>query len=523
MPVSFSNIPANWRQPLYWVEVDPSMAGYPYYRQPALLVGAINTDPLVTTGTPPITYTTPTAQVDVPIPVGSQAQADALFGKGSHLANMFRVFFANNTSQEVWGLPVDIASGAAAEHTITLAGTTYVAGTLHLYVGSQHVPISIDSGDTPTTAAATAVSAINANMDLPVIAAAAAGVITLTVKWNGVDGNDLLLGCNYAGAVGGEILPGGMDPPVFANSTPGTGVPDFSNAIAALGETPAEYVALPYTDAQSLLDWDDEFNFADSGRWGWMRQLYGHIFSAHRGASGTSGYSDLVAFGATQNKATLSVLGIEKLAPSPVWEWTAAYCGKAGRALINDPARPLQTLQLQGCLPALGQDRFNLQELNVLAGSGIATQRTLTGNIPMIARETTTYQLNLYGHSDDAYELVTTLSTLSRLIRNQRYVVTTKFPRHKLADDGTRFGAGQAIVTPNSIKAELIAQYRLDEFNGLVENADAFINALVVERDSLDPNRVNVLYPPDLINQLRVFAVLAQFRLQYDRGLGDIT
>jgi hypothetical protein len=28
-----------------------------------------------------------------------------------------------------------------------------------------------------------------------------------------------------------------------------------------------------------------------------------------------------------------------------------------------------------------------------------------------------------------------------------------------------------------------------------------------------------VLYPPDLINQLRVFAVLAQFRLQYDRGI----
>jgi len=26
---------------------------------------------------------------------------------------------------------------------------------------------------------------------------------------------------------------------------------------------------------------------------------------------------------------------------------------------------------------------------------------------------------------------------------------------------------------------------------------------------------VNVLYPPDLVNQLRIFAVLGQFRLQY--------
>jgi hypothetical protein len=56
-------------------------------------------------------------------------------------------------------------------------------------------------------------------------------------------------------------------------------------------------------------------------------------------------------------------------------------------------------------------------------------------------------------------------------------------------------------------------------YNGLVENLSAFKQNLIVERDPNDPNRVNVLYPPDLINQLRIFAVLAQFRLQYDRGI----
>jgi len=38
---------------------------------------------------------------------------------------------------------------------------------------------------------------------------------------------------------------------------------------------------------------------------------------------------------------------------------------------------------------------------------------------------------------------------------------------------------------------------------------------LIVERNADDPNRLDVLLPPDLVNQLRVFAVLAQFRLQY--------
>jgi phage tail sheath gpL-like len=114
---------------------------------------------------------------------------------------------------------------------------------------------------------------------------------------------------------------------------------------------------------------------------------------------------------------------------------------------------------------------------------------------------------------------VTTLATLARLLRNQKQAITSAFPRHKLADDGTRFGPGQAIVTPGLIKAELVAEYRVDMFNGLVENIAAFKANLIVERDINNPNRVNVLYPPDLINQLRVFAVLAQFRLQYDRGI----
>ncbi|MNE96793.1 hypothetical protein D3C80_1950400 [compost metagenome] len=50
---------------------------------------------------------------------------------------------------------------------------------------------------------------------------------------------------------------------------------------------------------------------------------------------------------------------------------------------------------------------------------------------------------------------------------------------------------------------------------GIVENAEAFAANLIVERSSTNPNRLNVLYPPDLVNQLRIFALQYQFRLQY--------
>jgi phage tail sheath gpL-like len=212
-------------------------------------------------------------------------------------------------------------------------------------------------------------------------------------------------------------------------------------------------------------------------------------------------------------------MGFEVMSPSPSFEWAAAYTAKAQRALINDPARPLQSLSLNQIKLAPKHHRFNFIELNSLASTGLAIQKAGADNQPMILREQTTYQLNLYGQSDDAYELVTTLATLAKVLRNQKAAITSKYPRHKLADDGTKFGAGQAIVTPIIIKAELINQYQQDMYNGLVENLQAFKSHLLVERDPNDPNRLNVLYPPDLINQLRIFAVLAQFRLQYDRGI----
>lgn len=107
------------------------------------------------------------------------------------------------------------------------------------------------------------------------------------------------------------------------------------------------------------------------------------------------------------------------------------------------------------------------------------------------------------------------LDELRTLAIDVDYLDPGKYGRHKLASDGTRFGPGQAIVTPAVIKGELLATYRQLERAGIVENYELFKQYLVVERDASDPNRLNTLFPPDYVNQLRVFAVVNQFRLQY--------
>jgi phage tail sheath gpL-like len=511
MPISFSHIPANWKMPLYWVELDSSKAGLPTFAGRSLVIGIMNS----TVGT-----FKGSATPFVPVPIASQAQADALFGQGSMLSGQLRSFFANNWANEVWALPYPEPTGTKAVSTMVVTGTASGAGTLALYVAGRLIPVPVAQGDTATVVGASAVSACALDKDLPVTVTATGGTITFTAKFIGTSGLEITAMANYYGTVGGEQMPPGITLGAFT-PTPatGTGDPlpaDHDTAISALGEAEVDYVSLPFTDSTSLLKWETEFGFSDTGRWGFIRQHYGQIFSAKRDTK-----SNLMTLGSGRNNAQLSILGIEIGSPTPAYQWAAAYCAKAARALGNDPARPLQTLSLDSCLPAQSYQRFLLSELNAMALSGVATQRTIT-TVPVVMRESTTYVRNLYGNSDDAYELVTTPATLAKLLRNQRHAITSKYPRHKLADDGTRFGAGQAIVTPKIIKAELVAQYRIDEFNGLVENGKAFKDNLVVERDPNDPNRINVLYPPDLVNQLRVFAVLAQFRLQYSRGLDTV-
>jgi phage tail sheath gpL-like len=398
MPISFSNIPSNIKVPLYWVEVDPSKAGLSQLNLRALLVG--------------VKIAAGTASADVPIPIGSQAQADAAFGVGSELARMFLAYFANNFANEVWGLPVaEPAAGTAATGTITVTGAPTAAGTINLYIAGEPVRVNITTVDTPTTIAAAIVSAITnyyatpGNPGLPVTATAAAGVVTLTSRFKGVNGNEISVILNYYGTVGSEFTPAGITIVLPAGGVLGTGagVPVFTTCISNIEMQDFEYVAMPYTDSNSLVIWDQEFGFTDTGRWGWERQQFGHIFSAKRGT-----YAALITFGGTMNSAVESIMGWEVSTASPTFECAAAYTGKAQRALFNDPARPLQTLSLNRIKGCLLTDRFDFVEMNSLASTGIAIQQNGSDNQPMILREQTTYRLNLYGQSDDAYELVTT-------------------------------------------------------------------------------------------------------------------
>jgi len=498
MAISFNSIPNNIRVPLFYIEVDPSRAGTSQVDGPVILPGEMSS---VGTSSP-----------DLIVPVSSVGSARSLFGPGSPLARTAEKYLELNSAQQLFCQPLaELASGTASTGTIVIAASSAVAGTIPLYVAGQKVAVSVSVGQTATQIGDALVSAIGANSDLPVTAVNSTGSVALTAKWKGISGNDITLRNGYYGLAGGEETPSGVTVTITAMAS-GAGVPSLIGGIAAFADDRYDYNGFPFTDATSLNAIRDEFSFADSGRWGWIRQLYGHIFAAKRGS-----YSDLLSFGLSRNDGIISTLSLEAKTPAPFWEVIGSLTARVSRSLQLDPARPLQTLTLPNILPAARGERFTWSERNALLNSGMATQTVNKAGEMQIERLITMYQTNSFGQNDDALLDVQTLATSAYVQREMARIITTKFPRHKLANNGTRFGAGQAIVTPNIVKAELVAFYRDLEDRGLVENGDIFKNNLIVERNAGDPTRLDVQFPADYVNQLRVFAVQNQFRLEYNR------
>lgn len=490
MPVSFNNIPSNIRVPLFYAEVDNSQASYFENRGRTLLIGQMLTGATATTG--------------VPILVNRTDEAFGLFGQFSMLAEMHAAYRERDSFGEVWCLPLaDDAAGVAATGTIGLTGTATSSGVLQVKIAGTLVRVAVAATDTAEAIGTALAAAVNA-AGLSVTAAAVTGTVTLTARHKGEVGNDIDVR-SYRAPGSPDSMPGGITMTITAMAG-GSANPDVTTALANLGDEEFDFICSAYSDTANLDALGAELDDA-TGRWSWARQVYGHAFAAKRGTVGT-----LDTFGGGRNDQHVTVFGLEKVPASP-WVVAARITAEAAKSLIIDPARPLQTLDI-GIEPADPADRFTMQERQVLLTSGIATLMTSGGTV-RIERAITTYQKNAWDQPDPSYLDVNTLFTLAYLLRFLKLRITQKYGRHKLANDGTRFGAGQAIVTPKILRAELVAAYGELERNGLVENADAFAANLVVERDQNNPNRVNVLFPPDLVNQLRIFAVLAQFRLQY--------
>ena len=398
---------------------------------------------------------------------------------------------------DIWAIALDDdVAGVAATGTVTLSGVPTATGTLALYIGGTQVRIAVVAAEAVATLATRLADAINANTGLPVTASAALGVVTLTSRWKGETGNDLDVRLNYYG----EQTPAGLTVAIAALAG-GTANPDVQPVLDAIAGQQYYSIVCPYLDGANLTALEAEM----AARFGPMDVLTGHVFNAMVG-----NHAELTTWGNGRNSPHVSTLGLHDLPTAPwvvasVWATVAEFSG------ANDPARPFRSLVLPSVLPPPEASRFTRAERNLALYDGISTFTVDQGGQVLIETIITNYQTNSFGLPDIALLRLETKWTADLIRFRFNAAVARDYPRHKLGDVAV---PGQAYATPTTVRATLIAEaIKLATEDGLIEDIEGFKRDLLIKRSTQNPNRMNAVLTPNLVNQFDVFAAAVQYRL----------
>lgn len=485
MAIQFNEVPRTIRAPGVFIEFDPSTAAAAEVAFKSLIVGQRLASGAIAAG--------------VPRRMNSEADARRDFGAGSMIERMVAAFRRQNPLGELWAVALDDVAGAAAQAlTLTVTGAATGAGTIALYVAGQRVAVPVSGALTTAQVAIAIHNAVTAlGARLPVTSAVAGSVVTLTNR-NAGAASDIEARLNY---FPDDALPAGVAITI-AVGVAGATDPDIQDALDALSDEKYDFIAHPFSDAAAVTTLETELE----SRWGPLLQADGMAVTARRGTVGAQ-----TTYGNARN-SPYSIVADMATPPTPAPEWAAAVAGAAAESAEIDPARPFQRLALRGVLATAVADRRTFAERNGLLSDGIATHTVDADGTVRIERLITTYQ-TLAGVPDEAFLDANTPLTLSFLRANFAGRMATKYGRYKLADDGTRFGSGQQVITPSIGRAEAVAWFLEMEERGLVEGAEVFAAGLVVQRNIGDRNRLDFLLPPDLINALRVVGAQIRFIL----------
>ncbi len=468
MTILFDNIPPSIRKPGKYAEFNTRLAvrTLPANKQKLLIIGQ-----KVAAGT--IAQKTPTQ-------VFSDKDAETYFGPGSLCHLMARAAIKANPYLDLTVVALDDAgAGVVATGTVTITGPATSSGAVTLFVGSQKVEVAVANADTATVIAAAIVTQCGKQPDLPVTATSALGVVTLTAKNKGLCGNQIGLGYQLTNASGVTVAISAM--------AAGATNPAVQDALTAVYAEKYDVVVTPYNNQTDLTTLKTHLD-AVSGP---LEQRPGIGVYAMNGAMADA----TTLAGQINHWRTCAPLlrYTNTRRKSPAYEIAAAM--GAVVASEEDPARPLNTLELKGIAPPDVAERLSRTEQESLLYNGVSPIEVGPGETVQIVRAITTYTKDAQGIDDPALLDITTPRTLDYVRKASVDRIALRFPREKLSTK-----------TPPKVWTELYdVLLRLEELE-IVENVAANKDGLVVEKDGVDANRLNAKLPADVVNGLHVFA-----------------
>ncbi|MCY1669339.1 phage tail sheath subtilisin-like domain-containing protein [Rhizobium sp. SL86] len=493
--MDFDEIPYDWLEPGTFLEVKPNYrnAGVFAWPEKAMIAGQKLAAGTLAPG-----------QI---IEVTRAAEGDVLFGRGSVGAKMVKAFRDANKVTPLYVTALADAEGAVkSTGTFTFVGAASSAVVLRFRIGGRQVRFTALTSDNVTAMATKLAAAINADLDMEVTAASAAGVVTCTARHGGEVGNEIDLRVD----TDVQPVPSGLTITVAAMAG-GAGNPSVQSVLDLLTNTWITKLVTPWADATNLgllATWL-------TARYTAMSKLDCHGFTFKRGTFG-----ELSTFGNLTNYPFLTCGGM-KASPTPAYTIAATAMAIASFHLTNDPARQLRSLVLPGVMAPAAADQFTDEEKNLLLNRGISTFDHLSDGTTTISRMITTYKTSNLGAADRAWLDIMVPATASRIRYDWALYVSLLYPRAKLVDDDDVAALvrrddddtdpGTAVVTPGRMHASWGARCKLYGEKVWIENVSQKIRESVFQRSTDDRQRLESRQKISIAGNLMVLAGSLEF------------
>lgn len=432
------------------------------------------------------------------------------FGSEAHRQALWIFGLLGGFYDNMYWVPVAApGAGVAASGTITFTTNSSSSGTYYFSIGGDIVTVSVASGATPTEIGDALVTAIGAKPNLPVTAANVTGVVTLTAKNLGVNGNAIRIVQSPGGTVQASLAPSGTTVAISGTNgymASGAGVTDVTDVFLTsggadnLGDRWYTQISAPYNDTTNLGIYDDS----------WTLRAAPDIKRRFDASVGyvTETYATALTTPATINSEGISPVW-EPRSYAPHWELQAAIMGIKMASAIADPGRPFKTLST-GIPVDTETGDLTYKEYDALFSAGMGYCKIVAGE-SVVGDLAISYRTNAVGASTEEWFDSVSQTRRQQLVYDvEQLFINAPYDRAMVADD-TAITTKSYVIKPKKVISDLSAIVDNWSLEGWVKNASDIKASIAAEINASYNSRIDAEMEIDEALALRIVGVVEKF------------
>jgi len=388
----------------------------------------------------------------------------------------------------------DAGTGVAAAGSITPSGTQSGAGSYIVRVNNiDSAAFVIADGELGTDLEARITDAINANVDMPVIAAAGADVVDLTAKWAGPTGNDI-----YVEVIGPD---NGI---TFAVVQPTGGLvnPNIDDALTAIG-TVWETMLLNCLDVADT-DTLDKYETWGVGRWQATTKKPAIVFTGNTATT-------VAAATAVSDARPDDYINGQLVAPGSKdlpFVVAARQLARIAVQATNNPPTSYQALQATGLTPGADADQWNDTDRNLAIKAGSSTIE-VKDTVVELADIVTFYHPT--GVPNPEYRYVVDIVKLQNIIYNLNLIFATPNWAGKPLIPDEQPTANANARQPKGAKAAVALLIDNLALAAVISDPAFAKSSIVAAISSTNPKRLDIAFTVKLSGNTNIISIDLNF------------